>query len=160
MCILPPTAFRGHGGLQTTSEVTSDLKILLSDLDYLCSHVSLASKGLHEINDTQAEEEVYLPLTCMAWPQVKMVSLLVDMSKNQNAILSGFSCQICFQLNRAPGRKIRLRRRRPSPHRPPRRPPSLRDDRRRRRHRGRLGDRPRPHLLRHPERRVRRCPSE
>ena len=52
MCILPPTAFRGHGGLQTTSEVTSDLKILLSDLDYLCSHVSLASKGLHEINDT------------------------------------------------------------------------------------------------------------
>ena len=43
---------RGHGGLQTTSEVTSDLKIQLSDLDYLCCHVSLASKGLHEINDT------------------------------------------------------------------------------------------------------------
>ena len=49
---------RGHGGLQTTSEVTSDLKIQLSDLDYLCSHVSLASKGLHELNDTH---EVYHP---------------------------------------------------------------------------------------------------
>ena len=35
---------QGHGGLQTTSEVTSDLKIQLSDIDYLCSHVSLASK--------------------------------------------------------------------------------------------------------------------
>ena len=35
---------RGHGSLQTTSEVTSDLKIQLSDLDYLCSHASLASK--------------------------------------------------------------------------------------------------------------------
>ena len=43
---------RGNGGLQTTSEVTSDLKIQLSDHDYLCSHVSLASKGLHELNDT------------------------------------------------------------------------------------------------------------
>ena len=61
---------RGHGGLQTTSEVTSDLKIQLSDLDYLCSHVSLASKGLHELNADA--EEVYHPLTCVASPQVIM----------------------------------------------------------------------------------------
>ena len=32
----------GHDGLQMTSEVTSDLKIELSDLDYLCFHASLA----------------------------------------------------------------------------------------------------------------------
>ena len=39
---------RGYGGcgIQTTSEVTSDLKIQLSDLDYLCYHASLASKSL------------------------------------------------------------------------------------------------------------------
>ena len=49
---------RGHGGLQTASEVTCDLGIELSDLNYLCCHVSLASKGLHELNDT---EEVYHP---------------------------------------------------------------------------------------------------
>ena len=60
---------RGHGGLQTTLEVTSDLKIQLSDLDYLCSHVSLASKGIHELNVTQ--EEVYHPLICVASSQVK-----------------------------------------------------------------------------------------
>ena len=34
------------------SEVTSDLKIQLSELNYLCSHASLASKGLHELNGT------------------------------------------------------------------------------------------------------------
>ena len=39
-------SLRGHGGLQTTSEVTSDLKIQLSDLNYLCSHASLPSKCL------------------------------------------------------------------------------------------------------------------
>ena len=37
---------RGHGSLQTTSEVTSDLKIQLSDLNNLCYHASLASKCL------------------------------------------------------------------------------------------------------------------
>ena len=40
-----------------TSEVTSDLGIELDDLNDLCSHVSLASKGLHELNDTEEEEE-------------------------------------------------------------------------------------------------------
>ena len=68
--LIASNGLRGHGGHQTTLEVTSDLKIQLSDLGYLCSHGSLASKGLHEINDTQAEE-VYLPLTCVASPQVK-----------------------------------------------------------------------------------------
>ena len=43
----------GHGGLQTASEVTCDLGIELSDLNYLRSHVSSASKGLHELNDTE-----------------------------------------------------------------------------------------------------------
>ena len=47
MCILPPRAsngLRGHGGLQTTSEVRSDLKIQLSD------HAFLASNGLYGLN--------------------------------------------------------------------------------------------------------------
>ena len=35
------------------SEVISDIKIELSDLNYLCYHVYLASKGLHELNDTR-----------------------------------------------------------------------------------------------------------
>ena len=46
MCIFPPRAsngLRGHGGLQTTSGVRSDLKILLSDLNYICYHAFLAS---------------------------------------------------------------------------------------------------------------------
>ena len=34
------------------SEVISEIKIELSDLNYLCYHVYLASKGLHELNDT------------------------------------------------------------------------------------------------------------
>ena len=36
------------------SEVISEIKIELSDLNYLCCHVYLASKGLHELNDTYA----------------------------------------------------------------------------------------------------------
>ena len=39
-------------GIQTALEVKSDLGIELSDLDNLCSHVSLASKPLHEPNET------------------------------------------------------------------------------------------------------------
>ena len=34
------------------SEVISDIKIELFDLNYLCYHVYLASKGLHELNAT------------------------------------------------------------------------------------------------------------
>ena len=36
------------------SEVISEIKIELSDLNYLCCHVYLASKGLHELNATYA----------------------------------------------------------------------------------------------------------
>ena len=36
------------------SEVISDIKIELFDLNYLCYHVYLASKGLHELNQTPA----------------------------------------------------------------------------------------------------------
>ena len=68
---------RGYGGLQTTPEVLSDLEIQLIDLDYICFHVPLASKGLHEINDTY--EEVYHQLTRVASPQVKRVG--IDISK-------------------------------------------------------------------------------
>ena len=42
----------GHDGLQMTSEVTSDLKIELSDLNYPCSHASVASKGFLEMIET------------------------------------------------------------------------------------------------------------
>ena len=66
-------SLRGHGGVQTASEVRSDLKIQLSDLNYTCSHVFLPSKVLYELNATQEEEEVYHPLTCVASPQVKRV---------------------------------------------------------------------------------------
>ena len=55
------------------SEVISDIKIELFDLNYLCYHVYLASKGLHELNDTYTTyEEIYHPLTCVASPQVKI----------------------------------------------------------------------------------------
>ena len=37
------------------SEVISDIKIELSDLNYPCYHVYLASKGLHELNATQRQ---------------------------------------------------------------------------------------------------------
>ena len=53
----------GHDGLQTASEVTSGLGIELSDLNYPCSHAYLASKGLHELNQTTTTEEIYHPLT-------------------------------------------------------------------------------------------------
>ena len=36
----------GHDGLQMTSEVTSDLKIELSDLNYLCDQAYVAFKWL------------------------------------------------------------------------------------------------------------------
>ena len=71
MCILPPTASEAMAASKRPQRFTSDLKVQLSDLDYLCSRVSLASKCLYELNDTQEEEEVYDPLTCVASPQVK-----------------------------------------------------------------------------------------
>ena len=42
----------GHDGLQMTSEVTSDLKIELSDLNYLFVHASPDCKGFPEMIDT------------------------------------------------------------------------------------------------------------
>ena len=53
------------------SEVISDMKIELFDLNYLCYHDYLASKGLHELNQTHARTAKYDPLTCVATPQVK-----------------------------------------------------------------------------------------
>ena len=40
-----------------TSEVTSDLKIELSDLNSLCSHASPASKGFLEMIDTDDDDD-------------------------------------------------------------------------------------------------------
>ena len=40
------------------SEVISDIRIELFDLNYLCCHVYLASKGLHELNDTRTRTYV------------------------------------------------------------------------------------------------------
>ena len=47
----------GHGDLQMTSEVKADLKIELSDLNYLCSHASLACKGFLEMIETDNNNE-------------------------------------------------------------------------------------------------------
>ena len=41
------------------SEVISDIKIELFDLNYLCCHVYLDSKWLHELNDTQPHARTY-----------------------------------------------------------------------------------------------------
>ena len=41
-----------------TSEVKSDLGNQLSDLDYICSHVFLASKCFHELNQTRRRRKV------------------------------------------------------------------------------------------------------
>ena len=38
--------------LKRASKVTNGLRIELSDLNYLCSHVFLASKSFHELNQT------------------------------------------------------------------------------------------------------------
>ena len=58
MCILPLMAILVASEATAASEVTSDLGFEISDLNYISYRVSLASKGLHEINDT---EEVYDP---------------------------------------------------------------------------------------------------
>ena len=42
----------GHGGLQMTSKVNDDLKIELNDLNYYCSHASLACKCFPEMIQT------------------------------------------------------------------------------------------------------------
>ena len=60
----------GHGGLQMTSEVTSDLGNELSDLNYLCTHGFVASISSNSMKFTEKEAK-YDPLTCMASPQVK-----------------------------------------------------------------------------------------
>ena len=57
------------------SEVISEIKIELSDLNNLCCHASLASKCLHELNPTYVRTRTAKddPLTCVASPQVKML---------------------------------------------------------------------------------------
>ena len=60
-----------------TSVVKADLKIELSDLNYLCSHASLACKCFPEMIETDKQQTTtanYDPLTCVASPQVKRLS--------------------------------------------------------------------------------------
>ena len=45
-------SLQGHGALQKTSEVRSDCKIQVSDLNYICYHAFLASNGLYGLNKT------------------------------------------------------------------------------------------------------------
>ena len=47
----------GHCGLQKTSEVKANLKIELSDLNFLCSHASLACKGFLEMIQTDKQQQ-------------------------------------------------------------------------------------------------------
>ena len=42
---------RGHGSLQTASEVTNGLRIELGGLNNLCSHAFLASNCLYGLNE-------------------------------------------------------------------------------------------------------------
>ena len=51
----------GHCGLQMTSEVKADFKIELSDLNYLCSHASLACKCSPEMIVTDKRTANYDP---------------------------------------------------------------------------------------------------
>ena len=58
--IAPNSSFGGlwgHGDLQMTSEVKADLKIELSDLNYLCSHAYLACKCFPEMIDTDNQQQ-------------------------------------------------------------------------------------------------------
>ena len=54
-----------------TSEVKADLIIELSDLNYLCSHASLACKGFLEIIPTDDNNGQLLSIDLRASPQVK-----------------------------------------------------------------------------------------
>ena len=76
----------GHGDLQMTSEVASDLGIELLDLHYLCSCVSLASKCLYELNATTTQEAKHDPLTCVASPQVKTKRDSVSIARSRNLL--------------------------------------------------------------------------
>ena len=57
-CILPLMDILVASEATDASEVTSDLGFEISDLNYICYCVSLASKGPHELNET---EEMYDP---------------------------------------------------------------------------------------------------
>ena len=46
---------------QTASEVAADFGIQLSDLNYICSHVFLASICLHNLNETRGGGETAPP---------------------------------------------------------------------------------------------------
>ena len=55
-----------------TSEVKADLKIELSDLNYLCSNASMACKGFPEMIETDKRAQLW-SIDLRASPQVKIV---------------------------------------------------------------------------------------
>ena len=48
----PFGSLQGHYSLQTASDIKSYLRFEISDLIYPSSHVSLASNGLQQLNET------------------------------------------------------------------------------------------------------------
>ena len=65
--------FWGHGGLQMTSEAKADLKIELSDLNYLCSNAYLACKCFHEMIATNNKRGQLWSIDLLALLKVKML---------------------------------------------------------------------------------------
>ena len=53
--MVPYGGLRGHKSLQTASEVKSDLRIKISDLNYICFNVYLCCNCLNFKNDTEEE---------------------------------------------------------------------------------------------------------
>ena len=83
-----------------TLKVKADLKIEHSDLNYLCSHPSLASKCFPEMIDTDGRNGAnYDPLTCVASLQVKIVGASLPFKFDFVRIFM----RIFSQLNQTPG---------------------------------------------------------
>ena len=78
------------------SEVKNDLRIKLSDLNYLCSNASLACKFFSEMIETQQTDGQLWSIGMRALPQVKNLSLKICGSV---VILSSYdaiaSSQVC-----------------------------------------------------------------
>ena len=90
-----------------TSEVTSGLRIELSDLNYLCCHASLASNNFNEVNAGETKD-IYDPLTCVALPQVKKQKLILEMLTTNKTY---YSYELASDsLSRCPSRGRRCRK--------------------------------------------------
>ena len=79
-----------------TSEVKADLKIELSDLNYLCSNASLACKGYLEMIHTMINKRPIMIPRPACFAAGKNVSL--GESLNARTVLSSRDCLIQEQL--------------------------------------------------------------